>query len=306
MYHHIAELSDLAPLHNAAALRLIRTISEQLPTSIPLAFFDTSFHSTLPPHVRTYPISPARAQKNKLRKYGFHGLSYASILRHTSASLGKAKERVSIIALHLGSGASACAIRDGASLDTSMGITPLAGLPGATRSGSVDPSLVFHYTHNAGKPSRAASKELHVTRAEEILNKECGWKALAGTTDFGVVSEGRSEEARLAFDIFVDRVVGFVGSYFVKLGGRVDALVFAGGIGEKGAKLRREVVRAVECLGYGVDEGKNEAVGKGDEEGVVVEIGKEGCRRVLVVKTDEQSEMALGCMEVAGKIEAAK
>lgn len=138
-----------------------------------------------------------------------------------------------------------------------MGLTPLAGLPGATRSGDIDPSLVFHYTHDAGRPSPASTKEMHITTAEEILNKKSGWKALTGTTDFGVISAKALDEAddghemcRLALDIFVDRVLGFVGDYYVKLEGKVDALVFAGGIGEKGALLRKRVVEGVKCLGF--------------------------------------------------------
>jgi acetate kinase len=142
---------------------------------------------------------------------------------------------------------------------------------------------------------------MHITTAEEILNKQSGWKALTGTTDFGVISdkalrEGDAEHemCRLALDIFVDRILGFVGSYFVKLDGEVDALVFAGGIGERGAILRKRVIDGVKCLGFELDDQKNDNPG----EGVVSEIGYEGDRRtgkkILVVKTDEQLEMAKG------------
>ena len=154
-----------------------------------------------------------------------------------------------------------------------MGLTPLSGLPGATRSGDVDPSLIFHFTHDAGRPSPGSSKALHVTRAEEILNKESGWKALTGTTDFGEVSaraEQGDEDAKLAFEVFVDRLVGYVGAYFVKLGGEVEALVFAGGIGEKGSQLREAVVKKVGCLGFALDAAAN---GKGSGEEVVVDVG---------------------------------
>jgi len=142
---------------------------------------------------------------------------------------------------------------------------------------------------------------MHITQAEEILNTGSGWKALTGTTDFGVVSakaaEG-DEMCRLAFDIFVDRIVGFVASYFVKLEGTVDALVFAGGIGEKGAPLRAEVVRKCACLGFAIDKEKNE---NGLEDESVVEVGRsDRSPRVLVVETNEQAQMARGC---AGKIE---
>lgn len=182
-----------------------------------------------------------------------------------------------------------------------MGLTPLAGLPGATRSGSIDPSLMFHFTHSAARPSHAASAHMHITQAEEILNKQSGWKALTGTTDFGAISASSEESHKLAFDIFVDRIVGYVGAYFAKLGGEVDALVFAGGIGEKGARLRREVVGAVKCLGFEVDQGRNEKLG----EGVVVDVGRESARyRTLVCRTDEQLQMARGVVEDRGRFDS--
>ena len=138
-YHHLEELSDLAPLHNGPALKIVRSCIEQLPDARNVACFDSQFHASIPEHIYTYPINPDIARKNRLRKYGFHGLSYAFITRSVADFLGKPAKELNLIALHLGSGASACAIKDGRSWDTSMGLTPLAGLPGATRSGSVDP-----------------------------------------------------------------------------------------------------------------------------------------------------------------------
>ncbi|OAL48227.1 acetate kinase [Pyrenochaeta sp. DS3sAY3a] len=293
-YHHIEELSDLAPLHNAPALSIVRAVADILPHAKNIAYFDSSFHSTMPAYIHTYPIDQTIARKNKLRKYGFHGISYAFIVHAVSSHLSKPASALNLIALHLGSGASACCILNGTSLDTSMGLTPLAGLPGATRSGSIDPSLMFHFTHSAGKPSRSSSGKLHITQAEEILNKNSGWKSLTGTTDFGAISASEREEDRLAFEIFVDRIVNYVGPYFVKLGGRVDALVFAGGIGERGSKLREAVVEKVGCLGFGIDGGKNGSVG----EGTVVDISAEDAKfKTLVVKTDEQLEMARGVLQ---------
>lgn len=287
-YHHIEKLSDLAPLHNAGALTLVDAVFKILPSATNIAFFDTSFHSTIPKHINTYPIDQKLATKNKLRKYGFHGLSYSFITRSVSHFLQKPKEETNIISLHLGSGASITAIRNGKSHDTSMGLTPLAGLPGATRSGSIDPSLVFHYTHDAGKLSPSSTKSLHITTAEQILNKESGWKALTGTTDFGSISSKAAdgdEKCKLAFDLMVDRILGFVASYYVSLRGNVDAIVFAGGMGEKGVALRKAVIEGANCLGFEIDEGKNEEPG----DGVVEDITKEGARhRVLVCKTDEQ------------------
>ena len=138
-YHHIEKLSDLAPLHNGAALAIVSSCTKQLPAAVNVACFDSQFHATIPPHVHTYMIDQQVARQNGLRKYGFHGISYAFISRAVAKHLGKPLDQLNMIALHLGSGASACAVRKGKSWDTSMGLTPLSGLPGATRSGSVDP-----------------------------------------------------------------------------------------------------------------------------------------------------------------------
>ena len=150
-------------------------------------------------------------------------------------------------------------------------------------------SLVFHYASDVGKLSPASTHQLHISRAEEILNKEAGWKSLTGTTDFGTIAGSDEPEHRLAFDMFVDRILGFVGAYYVALGGQVDALVFAGGIGEKSQRLRDEVVRRVGCLGFVLDANRNSR----DMVDVVEEVSSDASRhRVLVCQTDEQLEMA--------------
>jgi acetate kinase len=234
--------------------------------------------------VKTYAINQKIAKEKRLRKYGFHGISYSYILRAVSNYLSKEPSQTSIIALHLGSGASACAIKDGKSVDTSMGLTPVSGLPGGSRSGDIDPSLIFHYTSDVAKLSPSSTKDLHISEAEDILNKQSGWKALTGTTDFSkIADENAPDSHKLALNIFIDRIVGYIGNYFVKLNGQVDALVFAGGIGEKSALLRSRVVEKCACLGYMIDEGKNSQPG----EASVVEIGKEGKVRTLVCVTDE-------------------
>ncbi|KAJ8061203.1 hypothetical protein OCU04_010276 [Sclerotinia nivalis] len=144
-YHHLETLTDLAPLHNASALSIISHCISALPSTRNIAVFDSEFHASIPAHISTYPINQEIAKKNGLRKYGFHGISYAFITRSVAEFLGKKEEETNIIALHLGSGASACAVKKGKSWDTSMGLTPLAGLPGATRSGSLDPRYVFPF-----------------------------------------------------------------------------------------------------------------------------------------------------------------
>ncbi|KAF9000719.1 acetate and butyrate kinase [Cyathus striatus] len=281
-YHHIKKLSDLAPLHNGSALSVIQASIDALPTSTSIAYFDSS----------SYAINQKIATERGLKKYGFHGLSYAFILRSVAQHLRKAPESLNLIMLHLGSGASACAIKNGKSFDTSMGLTPLNGLPGATRSGAIDPS--GRITHD---PSMAAN--IQVTEAEDILNRNSGWKAITGTTDFSVVTAKAelenlganvtsSNPYRLAFDLFLDRILNFIGSYYLKLNGEVDALVFAGGIGEKGVELRKFIGENVACLGFQtIDEGKN------------CEVGKENAGRakqILVCQTDEQLEMARECV----------
>ncbi|KAK4949310.1 hypothetical protein LTR10_011928 [Elasticomyces elasticus] len=302
-FHHLEELSDLAPLHNAGALTIVKAVHEKCPKASNIAFFDNAFHQTLPEAARTYAIDQKVAKRNKLRKYGFHGLSYAFITRAVASHLQKPTKDLNIVALHLGSGASACCIKGGESIDTSMGLTPLAGLPGATRSGSIDPSLIFHFTHDAGKPSRSSAKGMHITEAEEILNKKSGWQALTGTTDFGAISskaEQGDAACKLAFDIFVDRVIDFVAAYYVKLGGKVDALVFAGGIGEKGVQLRQAIVEKVSCLGFALDDATN---AKPDGQKVVVDVGaQESKHRILICQTDEQAEMARQCAQEADSL----
>ncbi|PGH32928.1 acetate kinase [[Emmonsia] crescens] len=296
-YNYLQALKELAPLHNTASLDIIDTCLHEIPKAKTVAYFDSTFHQSMPDYVKTYPINPEKAKENWLRKYGFHGISYSFITRSVAKFLKQPIESTNVVALHLGSGASACAIRNGKSIDTSMGLTPLAGLPGATRSGDVDPSLVFHYTSEAGKLSPESTKDMHISTAERILNKQSGWKSLTGTTNFSQIATETpaTDQHRLAFDIFVDRIVGFIGNYVVKLEGHVDALVFAGGIGEKSAFLREKVVDKCRCLGFVIDQ---EANGKGlvDEGIPVTDISERIKRgqgtakkpRVLICQTDEE------------------
>jgi acetate kinase len=296
-YHHLEKLTDLAPLHNGAALSVIHATLEHLPKATSIAYFDTTFHRTIPPHISTYPLDPSIAEPRGLKKYGFHGLSYAYILRSVSRYLGKPPSKVSLIVLHLGSGASACAIENGKSLDTSMGLTPLHGLPGATRAGALDPATIFHYTNKAGRISHDKSQavSVDVTEAEEILNKKAGWKALTGTSDFGEIVKGMANDdnKKLAFDLFVDRILDYVGSYYVKLRGRVDALVFAGGIGERSAELRSAVADGVAALGFKLLDKANVDVVRVEDE--VIEISEGSGHQIVVCRTDEQEEMAREC-----------
>ena len=287
-FHKIEKLEDLAPLHNGSAVTIIKSSFQKLPKAKQVACFDSVFHHTLPREVSSYAIDQKIAKEKGLRKYGFHGISYKYILRAVSKHLNKDPSQTSILALHLGSGASMCAIKNGKSLDTTMGLTPVSGLPGGSRSGDIDPSLIFHYTSDASKLSPSTTKELHISQAEDILNKQSGWKALTGTSNFAeIAAKDAPDTHKLALDIFVDRIVGYVGNYFVKMGGELDAVVFAGGIGEKSAMLRQIVVERCKCLGFEIDDAKNEKPG----DGAVVDIGKNSKIRTLVCETDEEVRM---------------
>ncbi|KZT00830.1 actin-like ATPase domain-containing protein, partial [Laetiporus sulphureus 93-53] len=197
-----------------------------------------------------------------LKKFGFHGLSCAYILGLVRHYLQKPALSLILIVMHLGSGASACAIRNGRSLDTT-----LTGLPGATLSCAVDLSLVFRYINRAGRivHDSSAAIDVGVTQAESILNAESGWHDITGTPDFGEScierrGDGHSLDDWEAFDLFTDRITSAVGAYFVRLRGKVDALMFSSGIGQKSAESREEVVRNVVCLGFELDRGANDKV----------------------------------------------
>lgn len=314
-FEHIESLSDLAPLHNGPALGVVKACVSALRDAKSIAYFDSTFHRSIPPHISSYAIDLRVAKERGLKKYGFHGISYSFVLKAVSKFLNKPSESLNLIILHLGSGASACAIQNGQSFDTSMGLTPVQGLPGATRSGAIDPSLIFHYTNKAGKIThqKNAAVDIGVTTAEEILNKKAGWKSMTGTTDFGeIVSKAELSQPipkdcdqnphRLAYDLFLDRLFNYIGAYHLKLGCKVDALVFAGGIGEKSKELRVDVAKQLSCLGYqGLDEEANEGVGEMEDQ-VVVQISKRDGRtqgssqQLLVCRTDEQFEMADDCI----------
>ncbi|KAG8781399.1 hypothetical protein FRC15_008809 [Serendipita sp. 397] len=290
--HHLEALIELAPLHNAPSTALIRSTLKQLPKAKSIAYFDTTFHNSIPPHIYTFPIDQELAQKYGLRKHGFHGISYSFILRNVTQFLKKPAFTTNLIVLHLGSGASVCCIKNGQSLDTSMSLTPLAGLPGGTRSGDIDPTAILHLI-------KAWSTT--VEDAETMLNKKSGWKALTTTSSFGdvVSNQAKDANAKLAFDLFVDRILNFVGAYYLKLEGNVDALVFAGGIGEKSVELRTAIGERCRILGFLYSEELNREKPSQD---VVRSISPDSPgggigKRILVCQTDEQFEMAYQCTE---------
>ncbi|KZT52393.1 acetate and butyrate kinase [Calocera cornea HHB12733] len=302
------KLAEFAPLHNHRSIVVVKACLEHLPASHQVLCYDTLFHQTLAPKIYTYPISaPEEAPPVPLRRYGMHGLSYAAILRLVSNFLGKEKEETNLIVAHLGSGASMCLIRSGKSEDTTMGLTPLEGLPGGTRTGSVDPVLIYHHTPSSIEVVNY--KGTDITKAELVLNTQGGFQALAGTSDFGqIISHlpqdfdpfstdiSADQKWELTYALFLDRLLNFLGSYLNKLRGHptlpshLDALVFSGGIGEHAVRLRADVARYLGWLGCELDVKANET----DSEDVVIKISTPSSKIVLLIcKTDEEQQCAL-------------
>ncbi len=246
----LRELSPLAPLHNPPGIAGIEAARKALPDIPHVAIFDTAFFSTLPPEAYTYAVDRDLAEKHGIRKYGFHGTSHSYVSKKAAEVLGKPYEELNQIVCHLGNGASISAIRGGVAVETSMGLTPLAGLVMGTRSGDVDPGLHAFLGRELG---------MSLAEVDELLNKRSGILGLAGVTDFrdlnDLIDEG-DEHARLALDVFCHRLLCYIGSYLAVLG-RVDALTFTAGVGENDPLVRATVLRRLGELGFWLDEEAN-------------------------------------------------
>ena len=247
-----------------------------------VAVFDTAFHQTLPPVAYRYALPQELYAEHQVRRYGFHGTSHAHVAREAARYLGQPPEDLNLITLHLGNGASAAAIRGGMSIDTSMGMTPLEGLVMGTRCGDLDPAVPFYLIRQLSLPPE---------KVESLLNKESGLKGVCGFSDMREIQQraGEGDErAGLAFEMFCYRVRKYIGAYLAVLG-RLDAVVFTGGIGENSGPVRSAACGGLRHLGITVDEGKNAAAA-----GKAWEIQEDGAPvRVLVVRTDEELEIAL-------------
>jgi acetate kinase len=276
----IDDLSALAPLHNPANLQGIRAAEAVL--DVPqVAVFDTAFHRTIPAAAATYAIPADLADRHQVRRYGFHGTSHQYVSRAAAAFLDIPLEDSRIIVLHLGNGASACAIRDGRSVDTSMGMTPLEGLVMGTRSGDIDPAAIFHLHRQAG---------MGFDELEQMLNRSSGLKGLTGKGDMRDVQAAAAagdQPAEEALAVYRHRLRHYIGAYFAELGG-LDALVFTAGVGENNSLLRRRTLEPLAHLGLQVDPDRNEVASKSarristDDSPVAV----------LVVPTNEELEIA--------------
>ncbi|MEU1100322.1 acetate kinase [Streptomyces tibetensis] len=277
----IERLIPVAPLHNPANLTGLRTAQALRPDLPQVAVFDTAFHTTMPESAARYAIDVETADEHRIRRYGFHGTSHAYVSRATAGLLGKDPAETNVIVLHLGNGASASAVRGGRCVDTSMGLTPLEGLVMGTRSGDIDPAVIFHLMRVGG---------MSADEIDTLLNKKSGLIGLCGDNDMREirrrVDEG-DEQAELAFDIYIHRLKKYIGAYYAVLG-RVDAVAFTAGVGENAAPVRAAALAGLEELGLAVD-GERNAV-RGDEARL---ISPEGARvAVAVVPTDEELEIA--------------
>ncbi|NOR58187.1 MAG: acetate/propionate family kinase [Sulfurimonas sp.] len=254
----IEELSPLAPLHNPANLEGITVARQKAPDARQVAIFDTAFHAQMPQEAFLYALPYEMYEKHKIRRYGFHGTSHSYLLKECASILDKEARELNIITLHLGNGASVCAIEGGVSVDTSMGFTPLEGLVMGTRSGDIDPAIVVYMQRELG---------LSVDEVDKILNKKSGLLGICESSDIREILGSNSQKSKLAIDMMVRRVKKYIGSYMALLG-RVDAIVFSGGIGENSAFIRDMIM-----------------------DGNIA-----GRTPVLVIKTDEELEIARQCL----------
>lgn len=274
----IEALQELAPLHNPPNLLGIRACRALWPQVPQVAVFDTAFHQTLPPHAYHYALPLPLAQSHGLRRYGFHGISVQAALQRAAAYLGKAPQQLNLIVLHLGNGASVTAIEAGRSVDTSMGMTPLAGLMMGSRCGDVDPGLLLHLLQHGG---------LDAAGLNELLTRQSGFKGLCGDNDLRhiLARAGQGDEtAQLALDMYAHQLKKYIGAYCALLG-RVDALIFTGGIGENAGEIRAAALRGLAPLGLELDPQQGAA-------GLRPIHAPQSRIAILVIPADEEREIA--------------
>jgi acetate kinase len=267
-------LTDLAPLHQPKSLAALAAVSRVLPDAPAVACFDTAFHATLAEAARTYAVPAAWRERWGVRRYGFHGLSHAYASRRAAELTGARR----IVTCHLGAGASLAAVRDGRSIDTTMGFTPLEGLVMATRSGSVDPGLLLWLLER---------ESVSVGEMAEALEHDAGLLALAGTADMREVLARAADggEARLALDVYVHRLRAGIAAMAAALDG-LDALVFTGGVGERAPAVRAAAADGLAFLGVAIDAAANDAADEGDISAPRAAV------RTLVVRAREDLEIA--------------
>ncbi len=286
----LRNLIDLAPLHNPHNITGIRAAMRNLPDVPNVAVFDTAFHYRMPEHAYIYPVPYVLYKKYQIRRYGFHGMNHHFVSKRAAEMLGKTREELKIITCHLGNGASMSAVKNGISVDTTMGFTPLEGLMMGTRCGDIDPAIILHMI---------GREELSLHEANTMLNKHSGLIGVSGvSSDMREVIEAKDEgnkRAQLAFDIYCYRVKKYIGAYAAAMGG-LDAVVFTAGIGENSAEVRTNCVSGLEFLGIELDDAKNKAAVS--KEAI---ISTDSSRvKVAAVPANEELVIALDTMELVG------
>ncbi|MGD9132888.1 MAG: acetate kinase, partial [Desulfobacterales bacterium] len=286
----IRQLIPLAPLHNPANLLGIEVVMQSAPRVPQVAVFDTAFHQSIPEHAFRYAIPQNLYEKHHVRRYGFHGTSHHYVAKQAARIIARPLNSLNLISLHLGNGASATAVKEGKSIDTSMGMTPLEGLIMGTRSGDIDPAIVFYLERQTG---------LGRDEVETILNKESGLKGICDVNDMREIetlAQAGNSQAQLALEMFCYRIQKYIGAYHAVLG-RLDALIFTAGIGENSTFIRAGVCQGLAHLGIEIDPEKNDRKSK-----KAFEIQKHGSSvRVLVIPTNEELEIAEQTVEVVSK-----
>ena len=275
----VDELSELAPLHNPANLIGVRAFIENIPNAMQVGCFDTAFHQTMKEEEFLYPVPYEWYTKYGVRKYGFHGMSHNYIANRTAEILDNPSAK--IISCHIGNGGSICAIKDGKSIDTSMGFTPNAGLMMGSRSGGIDATLIPYVMRKANKT---------MEEVFEDLNKNSGYLGISGiSSDSRDIEEAIVEgnkRAKLSQDIYVHKIVNYIARYFVELNG-VDAIVFTAGVGENSIETRKEIIERLEALGVKLDDARNNIRGK---EALIS--ADDSNIKVYVIPTDEEVMIA--------------
>ena len=285
----IRDLIPLAPLHNPANVDGIEVARDILPDIPHIAVFDTGFFADLPPAAALYAINAEVAGENGVRRYGFHGTSHEFISQQVPALLGKDPSDVNQIVLHLGNGASVSAVKGGHAIDTSMGMTPLAGLVMGTRCGDIDPGIIFHLYRTAG---------LSIDEIDTLLNKKSGIKGLSGVNDFRELRqmiEDGDTDAWSAYNIYIHQLRRYIGSYMIALG-RVDAITFTAGVGENAKFVREDALAGLEMYGIRIDPERNDLPNDGPRE-ISTE---DSAVKVFVVPTNEELAIAQKAASLAG------
>ena len=277
----IEKCIDLAPLHNPAGVAGIKAAKNVLPNVPMVAVFDTAFHQTMPAKAYIYQIPYRYYTSYKIRKYGFHGTSHKYVTNKIAEVLNVKKEDLKLINCHLGQGASICAIDGGKSVDTSMGLTPLAGIPMATRSGDIDPAII---------PYIMKIENLQPEDMEDILNKQSGaWGVSGVSSDYRDIEDGYAmgdQRSVLSLESQAYRIAQYIGQYVISLGG-LDVLTFAGGVGENGIETRERVCKYLEPFGVKLDKDLNKVRGK--EKCISTEDSKV---KIYVIPTNEELMIA--------------